>query len=33
MKFFNIRDYMDDFETLPLALIYSFEDPIEQLIH
>ena len=33
MKFFNIKDYMDDFETLPLALVYSFEDPNEQLIH
>ena len=31
MKHFNIEDYMDDFKTLPLALVYSFEDPNEQL--
>ena len=33
MKHFNIKDYVDDFKTLPLALplIYSFEDPNERL--
>ena len=31
MKGFNIKDYLDDFKTLPLALVYSFEDPNEQL--
>ena len=31
MKHFNIRDYVDDFKTLPLALVYSSEDPSEQL--
>ena len=31
MKHFNIKDYVDDFKTLPLALVYSFEDPNEQL--
>ena len=29
MKHFNIKDYVDDFKTLPL--VYSFEDPNEQL--
>ena len=31
MKHFNIKDYVDDFKTLPLALVYSFEDPNEQV--
>ena len=31
MKDFSIKDYVDDFKTLPLALVYSFEDPNEQL--
>ena len=31
MKHFNIKDYIDDFKTLPLALVYSFEDPNEHL--
>ena len=31
MKHFNIKDYMDDFKALPLVLVYSFEDPNEQL--
>ena len=31
MKHSNIKDYMDDFKTLPLALVYSFEDPNKQL--
>ena len=31
MKHFNIKDCIDDFKTLPLALVYSFEDPNEQL--
>ena len=31
MKHFHIKDYMNDFKTLPLALFYSFEDPNEQL--
>ena len=31
MKHFNITDYVDDFKTLPLASIYSFQDPNEQL--
>ena len=31
MKHFNIKDYLDDFKTIPLALVYSFEDPNEQL--
>ena len=31
MKHFNIKDYKDDFKTLPLFLVYSFEDPNEQL--
>ena len=31
MKHFNIKDYVDDFKTLPLALVYSFEDLNEQL--
>ena len=31
MKHFNIKDYMDDFKTLSLALVYSFKDPNEQL--
>ena len=31
MKHFNIKDYIDDFKTLPLSLVYSFEDPDEQL--
>ena len=29
MKHFNIKEYVDDFKTLPL--VYSFEDPNEQL--
>ena len=31
MKHSNIKDYMDNFKTLPLALVYSFEDPNKQL--
>ena len=31
MKHFNIKDYVGDFKTLPLALVYSFEDSNEQL--
>ena len=31
MKHFNITDYVDDFKTLPLASIYSFQGPNEQL--
>ena len=31
MKHFIIKDYVDDFKTLPLPLVYSFEDPNEQL--
>ena len=31
MKHFNIKDYIYDFKTLPLSLVYSFEDPNEQL--
>ena len=31
MKHFNIKDYVDDFKTLPLVLVYSFEYPNEQL--
>ena len=31
MKHFNIKDYIDDFKTLPLSLVYNFEDPNEQL--
>ena len=31
MKHFNIKDCVGDFKTLPLALVYSFEDPNEQL--
>ena len=31
MKHFNIKDYVDDFKTLPLSLVYSFEDSNEQL--
>ena len=31
MKHFNIKDYIDDFKTLPLSLVYDFEDPNEQL--
>ena len=31
MKHFNIKDYIDDFKTLPVSLVYSFEDPNEQL--
>ena len=27
MKRFNIKDYVDDFKTLPLVLVYSFEYP------
>ena len=30
MKHFNIKDYVDDFKTLPLALVHSFEDSSEQ---
>ena len=32
MKHFNSKDYVDDFKTLPLALVCSFEDPNEQCI-
>ena len=32
MKHFNIKDYMDDFKTLPLAVVHSFEDPNENKI-
>ena len=31
MKHFSIKDYMDDFKTLQLALVYCTEDPNEQL--
>ena len=31
MKHFNIKDYVDDFKTLPLVLVYSSEYPNEQL--
>ena len=31
MKHFSIKGYIDDFETLPLSLVYSFEDPNEEL--
>ena len=31
MKHFNIKDCTDDFKTLLLALVYSFEDSNEQL--
>ena len=31
IKYFNIKDFIDDFKTLPLYLGYSFEDPNEQL--
>ena len=31
MKHFNIKDYMYDFKTLPLALVFSFEHSNEQL--
>ena len=31
MKHFNIKDYVGDFKTLPLALVFSFEDSNEQL--
>ena len=31
MKHFNIKDYVDDFKTLPLALVHSYEDSSEQL--
>ena len=31
MKHFNIKDYVDGFKTLPLALVYSFEDTYEKL--
>ena len=31
MRHFNIRYYMDDFKALLLVLVYSFEDPTEQL--
>ena len=30
MKHFSIKDYVDDFKTLPFALVYSFEDNNEQ---
>ena len=30
MKHFNIKDYIDDFKTLPLSLVYSFEVLNEQ---
>ena len=31
MKHFNIKDYVDEYKLLPLALVYSFEDPNDQL--
>ena len=31
MKHFNIKDYIDDFKTLPSTLVYSFENLNEQL--
>ena len=31
IKYFNIKDFIDDFKTLSLYLGYSFEDPNEQL--
>ena len=31
MKHFNIKDYIYDFKTLPLSLVYSFEDPNKKL--
>ena len=31
MKHFNVKDYIDDFKTLPLSLVFNFEDPNEQL--
>ena len=31
LKHFNIKDYIDDFKTLTLSLVYIFEDPNEQL--
>ena len=31
MKHFNNKDYVDDFKTLPLALVYSSEGSNEQL--
>ena len=31
MKHFSIKGYIDDFNTLPLSLVYSFKDPNEQL--
>ena len=31
IKHINIKDCVDDFKTLPLALVYSVEDPNEQL--
>ena len=31
MTHFNITDNIDDFKTLPLALVYSFENPNEHL--
>ena len=31
MRHFNIKEYIDDFGTLQLSLVYDFEDPNEQL--
>ena len=31
MKNFNLKDYIDDFKTPPFSLLYSFEDPNDQL--
>ena len=31
MKSFNIKYYVDNFKTLLLSLVYSFEDSNEQL--
>ena len=31
MKHFNIKYYINDFKTLQLTLVYSFQDPNEQL--
>ena len=31
MRHFNIKEYIDDFGTLQLSLVYDFEDTNEQL--
>ena len=31
MKHFGIKGYIDDFEALPLSLVYIFGDPNEEL--